>query len=135
MQALYANAEIVVFPSFYEGFGLPIVNALAYGRTVVARDSALVREIGGLYQGPGRLVVYESEKDLVERLSRLAHGRPVPEVPLARDVECPPYGWSQAGRDVDGFLGALVQEASLTQMRARASLNSMLGLAAKEARG
>ena len=31
MQALYASAEIVVFPSFYEGFGLPLVNALAYG--------------------------------------------------------------------------------------------------------
>ena len=135
MQALYANAEIVVFPSFYEGFGLPIVNALAYGRTVVARDSALVREIGGVYQGPGRLVVYESEIDLITRLSRLAHGRPVPEVPLARDVECPPFGWSQAGRDIDGFLGALVQEASLTQMRARAALNSMLGFAAKDARG
>jgi len=135
MQALYANAEIVVLPSFYEGFGLPIVNALAYGRTVVARDSALVREIGGLYQGPGRLVVYESEIDLIKRLSRLAHGRPVPEVPLARDGKGPPFGWSQAGHAIDGFLGALVQEASVTQTRARAALNSMLGLDAKDARG
>ena len=79
-------------------------------------------------------MVYESEIDLINRLSRLAHNRPVPEVPLARDVERPPFGWSQAGRDIDGFVGALVQEASLTQMRARAALISMLGFAAKDAR-
>jgi glycosyltransferase involved in cell wall biosynthesis len=134
MQALYANAEIVVFPSFYEGFGLPVVNALAYGRTVVARDSALVREISRVYRGPGRLVVYENEIDLINRLSRLAHGRPVPEIPLTQDVECPPCGWSRAARDIEAFLGALVQEANLTQMRARAALNSILGWAARDAR-
>jgi glycosyltransferase involved in cell wall biosynthesis len=135
MQALYANAEIVVCPSFYEGFGLPVVNALAYGRTVVARDSALVREISGVYQGPGRLVVYESEIDLIRRLSRLAQSRPVPEVPLARDVECPPFGWSQAARDIEAFIEELVRSASTTQMRSRAALNSMFGLTAKDIRG
>jgi glycosyltransferase involved in cell wall biosynthesis len=135
MQALYANAEIVVFPSFYEGFGLPVVNALAYGRTVVARDSALVREISGVYQGPGRLVLYDSEIDLIKCLARLAHSRPVVEVPLARDVGHPPFGWPQAAGVIETFLGTLVREANLTQMRARAALNSLLGVAARDVRG
>ena len=39
MHACYAHAEAVIFPSFYEGFGLPIVQGLAYDRTVVARAS------------------------------------------------------------------------------------------------
>ena len=127
MQALYATAEIVVFPSFYEGFGLPMVNALAYGRTVVARDSALVREIGGAYRGPGRLVVYESETDLIERLSRLEHNRPVPEIPLARDGEGPPFDWAQAGRDIEAFITSIVRNVSPVQTRARAALIPMLG--------
>jgi glycosyltransferase involved in cell wall biosynthesis len=134
MQALYANAELVVFPSFYEGFGLPVVNALAYGRTVVARDSALVREISEVYRGPGRLVVYDSEVDLIGRLSRLVHQRPVSEVHLARDVERDPFGWSQTGRTIEAFLDGLVQEANLTQMRARTTLNSTVGFPAKDAR-
>ena len=82
-----------MFPSFYEGFGLPVLNALAYGRTVVARDSALVREIVGAYRGPGRLVTYESETDLIDRLLRLEHNRPVAEIPLARDCGEPPFDW------------------------------------------
>jgi glycosyltransferase involved in cell wall biosynthesis len=136
IQALYANAEIVVFPSFYEGVGLPVVNALAYGRTVVARDSALVREIGGgVYHGPGRLVVYENEIDLISRLTRLAHGRPVPEVPLRQDSDCQPFGWLQVGRDIESFVGTLVQEATLTQMRARAELRSVLGFTAQDTDG
>jgi len=127
MQSLYATAEIVVFPSFYEGFGLPMVNALAYGRTVVARDSALVREIGGAYRGPGRLVVYESETDLIERLSRLKHNRPVPEIPLAMDGEEPPFDWAQAGRDIEAFITGIVGNVSPVQMRVRAALVSLLG--------
>ena len=134
MQALYANAEIVVFPSFYEGFGLPVVNALAYGRTVVARDSALVREITGAYQGPGRLVVYESEVELIQRLSRLARSRPVPELPLSRNVERQRFGWSQAAANIEAFVGSLVQKANVSQMRGRAELNSMLGLVARDGR-
>lgn len=126
MQGLYSNAEIVVFPSFYEGFGLPLVNALAYGSTVVARDSALVREIGGAYQGPGRLVVYENETDLIDHLSRLAHSRPVPEVALARDGQHLPFGWAQAGRDIEAFIDGLVRDMSLNHTRARTALISML---------
>jgi glycosyltransferase involved in cell wall biosynthesis len=133
MQGLYSNAEIVIFPSFYEGFGLPLVNALAYGRTVVARDSALVREIGGAYRGPGRLVVYESETDLIGRLSRLSRGKPVPEIPLARSDGEPPFGWAQAGREIEAFITSIVGTVSPVQTRARAALVSLLGQAAPEA--
>lgn len=84
VQRLYAGAALMIFPSLYEGFGLPVVNALAYGTTVVARDSALLREIAESYQGPGRLIPYSTPDELVERLSRLRHDLPVPELPLGR---------------------------------------------------
>lgn len=42
---LYANASVLVFPSHYEGFGLPIMRALAANVPVVARNLPVFEEI------------------------------------------------------------------------------------------
>ncbi len=44
---LYRNAEIFVFPSLYEGFGMPLLEAFSCRCPVVASDTAIFREIGG----------------------------------------------------------------------------------------
>lgn len=44
---LYGGAEIFVFPSLYEGFGIPVLEALACGTRVVATDVPEIREAGG----------------------------------------------------------------------------------------
>ena len=43
---LYANAAVFVYPSEYEGFGLPIVEAMASGTPVIASDVPGLREAG-----------------------------------------------------------------------------------------
>jgi glycosyltransferase involved in cell wall biosynthesis len=45
--ALYANATAHVFPSLYEGFGIPPLEAMASGCPVIASDIAVVREVCG----------------------------------------------------------------------------------------
>lgn len=44
---LYKNAEIVVFPSLYEGFGLPVLEAMTYGIPVVTSNTSSLPEVGG----------------------------------------------------------------------------------------
>lgn len=44
---LYGNAGVFVYPSEYEGFGLPVLEAMACGTPVVASDIPSVREAGG----------------------------------------------------------------------------------------
>jgi glycosyltransferase involved in cell wall biosynthesis len=44
---LYREASALVFPSRYEGFGLPVLEAMASGTPVVATDDAAVREVAG----------------------------------------------------------------------------------------
>jgi len=47
LAVLYANAEALVFPSIYEGFGMPVIEARARGCRVVTTDSPELREAGG----------------------------------------------------------------------------------------
>jgi glycosyltransferase involved in cell wall biosynthesis len=47
LAALYRRAALVLQPSEREGFGLPVVEALASGTPVVASDLAVLREVGG----------------------------------------------------------------------------------------
>lgn len=44
---LYAQARFLAFPSRYEGFGLPVIEAQAYGTPVLASDIPVLREVAG----------------------------------------------------------------------------------------
>ncbi len=46
LATLYAAAAVVLVPSLSEGFGLPIIEALACGAPVVASDIPVLREVG-----------------------------------------------------------------------------------------
>ncbi len=47
LPCLMSSAAVVVYPSRYEGFGLPVIEALATGTPVVASDLSVFREVGG----------------------------------------------------------------------------------------
>lgn len=47
LPALYQGAEVFVFPSLYEGFGLPPLEAMASGTPVVASNSSSIPEVVG----------------------------------------------------------------------------------------
>lgn len=47
LQALYAGAAFCVYPSLYEGFGLPVIEAFAHGKPVIASSAGSLPEAAG----------------------------------------------------------------------------------------
>lgn len=47
LAGLYKNALFFVFPSLYEGFGLPVIEAMSFGLPVVCAKNSSIAEIAG----------------------------------------------------------------------------------------
>lgn len=47
LPSLYRSAEALVFPSLYEGFGLPVLEAMACGTPVVTANTTALPEVAG----------------------------------------------------------------------------------------
>jgi glycosyltransferase involved in cell wall biosynthesis len=120
LHRLYACAKFVVFPSFYEGFGFPIVTALAYGRTVLARRSSLVEELAAHCVAHGRLLMFERRDELVDLVGRLVHGAPASDHPLGRALKNgAPRRWRDLAEEIMGFIEPLVGEPSRSRWVSR----------------
>jgi glycosyltransferase involved in cell wall biosynthesis len=48
LSALYAQSKAVVFPSWHEGFGLPILEAMTFGKAVISSNRSSMPEVVGL---------------------------------------------------------------------------------------
>jgi len=75
LPVLYALAEAFVYPSVYEGFGIPIIEAISCGLPVVACSGSCLEEAGGpdsLYVQPGDI---EAMADAVRQTLVGAEGR------------------------------------------------------------
>ncbi len=66
---LYRNATVVLFPSLYEGFGFPLVEAFVRGVPALAADIPVLREIG---EGAARFVEPERSDAWAGEVARLA---------------------------------------------------------------
>ena len=69
MEELYINSEMIIFPSFYEGFGFPILNALAARKPVLVQDNAINREIASLLNSKN-LYLYKTSQQMAQWVAK-----------------------------------------------------------------
>lgn len=84
LPALYAGAEAFVYPSRYEGFGIPVIEAICCGLPVVACTGSCLEEAGGphsLYVAP------DDERGMAHAISSVLKGSDGREqrIALSRD--------------------------------------------------
>jgi glycosyltransferase involved in cell wall biosynthesis len=93
---LYANALAFVYPSVYEGFGLPILEAMQYGTPVITYENTSIYEVAG------DAAIYASDalsiKNAVEKL--LSDPAAVRKYAQAGEKRAAKYSWKSTSQQI-----------------------------------
>ncbi len=68
LSLFYKNAELFILPSLYEGFGLPVIEAMSYGCPVITSSVSSLPEAGG---DAAVFVDPESVSDIAKKLEKV----------------------------------------------------------------
>lgn len=95
---LYRNSRALVFPSKYEGFGLPVLEAQLLGCPVISSSAASLPEVGGrgaLYFDP------DDDADLLARVDELERGGALPAELVDRGHRnAQRFSWERSARTI-----------------------------------
>lgn len=64
MDLLYQNSSLILYPSFYEGFGLPVIASLQLGKRVLVYDTPVNRELKKEFDKNDLIYFFETFSDL-----------------------------------------------------------------------
>lgn len=98
LPVLYSSAAFFVYPSLYEGFGLPVLEAMACGTAVLTSNVSSLPEVGGdvaLYFNP------ESVEELTKQLIFLIQNNKEREERAERSLKrAEGFSWEKAAREM-----------------------------------
>lgn len=95
LPAVYSLAEVFVFPSLYEGFGLPPLEAMACGTPVVTSRSSSLPEVVG---EAGLMVPLDDSSALADEIQRVLNDRGLRDSLAERGVsQAQKFTWRRAG--------------------------------------
>ncbi|MDP3981103.1 MAG: glycosyltransferase family 1 protein [Chlamydiota bacterium] len=93
---IYKNALFFVFPSLYEGFGMPPLEAMAFNLPVIASSSGSLPEVLG---DAALMVDPENLEDLAEKICMMANNRDIREEYCRRgQIQIRKYNWEESAK-------------------------------------
>ncbi|HEY3368276.1 MAG TPA: glycosyltransferase family 1 protein [Symbiobacteriaceae bacterium] len=107
MNALYCGADLLVFPSLYEGFGLPSLEAMQCGLPIVAGDNSCFPEVVG---DGGLLVDTSSPQALGAAMRRLAVDLTLRKALIGRGLrQAASFSYERTAGDITSAFAELVR--------------------------
>lgn len=118
VHSLYMNASDVVFPSHYEGFGFPVMQAIGYGKRVFARNTPLLKEIAKKCPRPDLIVPFDVISDLPQLI----------KFPKTIDVKPGiPQTWKGHALEIMNYIVKLCADSNVNaRLKERLSLLSLI---------
>lgn len=108
MQGLYKNALCFVLPSLYEGFGLPVLEAMKYGCPVVLSNISSLPEAGGnaaLYFNP------EDSSDIAKTIDKVISDKNLREGMIKKGhTQVKKFSWEKTARQTLSVLEELANK-------------------------
>jgi len=100
--ALMQNAESLVFPSLYEGFGIPVLEGFAAGIPVITSNSSSTKEIGG---GAVLLVNPENSKEIMSALQTIINNPALKQDLIQKGKQrLQDFSWEKCARETLALL-------------------------------
>jgi len=97
MPVLYNAADLFVFPSLYEGFGLPVLEAMACGVPVVASNTSAIPEVAA---DAALLVDPQNTGTLCDAMERILNDQDLRATLRQRGLErASTFSWERAARE------------------------------------
>ena len=107
LPSLYAHARVFVYPSLYEGFGLPILEAMACGTPVVCSNRPALPEVAG---DAAITVDPQSPEAIAEAIDRVLSSDELHTDMGRRGLSrAKAFSWSKCARETIGVYGELVE--------------------------
>lgn len=98
MPALYSGATAFVFPSFFEGWGMPLVEAMACGTPVITADNSSLPEV---VADSGLLVPTGDNKALSAAMQQVASDHKLHKQLARRSLErAQQFSWDKGGQQL-----------------------------------
>ena len=108
LRALYCGAEVFVFPSLYEGFGLPVLEAMGYGTPVVAASLTSVPEVVG---SAGLLIDPADSQAMYEAVRQIINDKGLRDDLVARGYEqVQRFSWDETAKKTGQIYKWLLQK-------------------------
>jgi glycosyltransferase involved in cell wall biosynthesis len=108
LRLLYQRCAAFVLPSYYEGFGLPLLEAMTCGAAVVAGNNSSQIEVVG---DAGLLANVGDPGDVAEKLARILDDPPLAESLRRRAAsQASQFSWERAAQQAAGALADLERQ-------------------------
>jgi len=109
LEKLYQNCDFTVQPAFYEGFGLPVLEAMTYGKPVITSNLSSMPEVAG---DAALLVDPNSPEEIAEAMKRLITEPDLYQTLASRTrAQAAKFSWDRAAAETLRVLESVVENA------------------------